>query len=115
MSSAAARARDLWRYTGIERPIQRLSAPADVPTVAGPSTAATDSYVAARQRWRELSAAECGAEIAEQVAAAREYVRAIDAYIAGMRHAGQPIPRHLEVLAAALRANYGDQPAPPSS
>jgi transglutaminase-like putative cysteine protease len=80
--------------------------------MTGPSTAATQDYVAARHRWRSLSAAESGAEIAEQVAAAREYVRSIDAYIAGMRHIGQPIPHHLDELAATLRANYGDAPVP---
>jgi hypothetical protein len=78
----------------------------------GPSAAATQDYIAARQQWRDLSAVECGARIAEQVAAAREYLRAIDVYIAGLRHAGQPIPHHLEELAATLRANYGDAPLP---
>lgn len=80
--------------------------------MSGPSTAATEDYIAARHHWRKLSAADCGTQIADQVAAAREYVRAIDAYVAGLHHAGQPIPHHLDTLAATLRANYGDAPLP---
>jgi hypothetical protein len=84
--------------------------PVDDLTMTASSTAASESYVAARRRWHLLSAAASGAQIADQVAAAREYVRAIDDYVAGLRRAGLPIPYHLDQLAATLRANYGDAP-----
>jgi hypothetical protein len=69
-------------------------------------------YAAARRAWHE---ALDGPSIhpGSQVAAARRYLRAIDAYIAAMRADGEPIPHRLDDVAMALRTRYGQGPDSP--
>jgi hypothetical protein len=69
-------------------------------------------YVAAEYLWREASAAGSKLETRDQIAAAREYVRAIDAYVATLRAWGRQIPYRLDEVADTLRAAYGEAPKP---
>jgi hypothetical protein len=69
-------------------------------------------YVAASRAWHEASV-NPAIHPGSQVAAARRYVRAIDAYISALRATGQWVPHRLEEVAAALRAKYGQGPDSP--
>jgi hypothetical protein len=65
-------------------------------------------FVAAQGAWHDACA---GAPAAPSRAdAAREYLRAIDAYLVDLRAQGRQIPHRLDEVAATLRAVYGDRP-----
>jgi hypothetical protein len=67
-------------------------------------------YVATQCLWREISAPGSTAAMVDRMHAAREYVRAIDAYLVTLKACGRRIPYRLDVVADALRAEYGEAP-----
>jgi hypothetical protein len=72
----------------------------DVPDVVA-------EYVAAEFLWLEVVATGKRAEKAAEISAAREYVRAIDAYLVTLKAAGRRIPYHLDDVSQSLHETYG--------
>jgi hypothetical protein len=69
-------------------------------------------YVAAEYLWLEVQATGKRAEKAAEISAAREYVRAIDAYLVTLRASGRRVPYRLDDVSQTLRDSYGDAPVP---
>ncbi|HTW21659.1 MAG TPA: hypothetical protein VME70_15800 [Mycobacteriales bacterium] len=63
-------------------------------------------YTAAETGWHDASTGG-GSSPTELAAAARRYVRAIEAYVADLRARDREIPARLEELAGALRERFG--------
>jgi hypothetical protein len=77
-------------------------------TINGSDLAA--KYVATEDIWLEVTATGSPAEQAEQIKAARDYVQAIDAYLARLKGCGRQVPHHLDVVADTLRKAYLETP-----
>jgi hypothetical protein len=69
-------------------------------------------YIAAEFMWLEVLATGKRAEKVAEISAAREYVRAIDAYLSTIKASGRRIPYHLDDVSQNLHATYGDAPLP---
>jgi hypothetical protein len=69
-------------------------------------------YVAAEYTWLEVLAVGLRAERANEVAAAREYARAIDAYLVTLKASGRRVPYHLDDVSQTLHLAYGHAPMP---
>lgn len=69
-------------------------------------------YVAAEYTWLEVLAAGLRAERANEIAAAREYARAIDAYLVTLKASGRRVPYHLDDVSQTLHLAYGHTPMP---
>lgn len=90
-----------------------------IPLFAGPVTLIridpetlddSAACTAAEAGWREASR-NIEIHAGAQVAAAHQYVRSIDAYIAVLNAAGRPVPHRLDDMAHTLRVSYGEPPA----
>jgi hypothetical protein len=68
-------------------------------------------YIAAEAGWQEVADGPSIDQAAD--VAAREYVRAIDAYVGVLRANGRQIPHRMDQLAEILRLAYPDPPPLP--
>ena len=83
-------------------------------TPNGPATTeVVAQYVAAENMWREITDGDSPPTRREVAAAAMHYVNALDAYVSVLRAIGRQIPHHLDDVANALRAEYGNEPPVP--
>jgi hypothetical protein len=78
-------------------PVQPASA--DRPDIAG-------ECVTAEHLWHQA----CGSTSSDltKAAAARDYVRAIDAYVVTLKASGRQVPCRLDEVASSLRGIYGE-------
>jgi hypothetical protein len=74
-----------------------------------PASDVVADYIEAEANWH-AAMSNLSNLAGDEVDAARDYIRAIDAYVAVLRATGRQIPHHMDEVAETLRHEYGEPP-----